>query len=418
MLSPASIFTIIWIVMILVFLIFDDRQYPYWGIVWLLAGVILVNAGQSFALRKQKKRLLGVKEVKTRYSSNFICKKIILIVICSFLIVYNIFNYFRNGGVGNIASTAYDYYTSENTDTSLVTSLLVQVSSFMMYISGFLGGCVFRISKKKKNKLISLLPFVAPIIMMLTSSGKLGLIVVVITFIIGYIVESLNRRTDFRTRTFFRLLKKYWIFIPVFIMLFALTLALRMGTISAHTLTIAFNKLKSYAFGSPAAFNAWFSSGNSFELGFGKNTFTGVLNALGLAKREQGVYRISVTTDVWSTNVYTAFRGIIEDFGYFGGLVFLFILGFIFGKSYKIYIKRRKRLAFWFLTNSYLFVFYSIIISPFIYLNLSALFLLYLLFQFVIQLCIRYFKKGEHRNERHYLSRGQRDPSLSANNSN
>lgn len=411
--SPASLFSIIWLLLISAFLVFDDEVYPYYGIIWLLFAIVIVNVGQmvvtSDLIRPKKVYNQKIIQKETRN------KKIVLVFLCAFLIIYSGIGYFRSGGVSNVASVAADYYTNTETETSLLGSLWEQLYSFLIYISGFIGGSLFKLTKKRSVKVLSFLPLVTPIIMMLTSSGKLGVIIVVITFAIGYIVTTIQYYIDFKKRQFILLFKRYWIFIPIIIVLFTVSLALRMGGLSDYIFSLAFNKMKSYAFGSPAAFNAWFTSNEGFDYGFGKNTFLGLFRLFG-AERVQGVYQTLVVTNVWSTNVYTAFRGIIEDFGYFGSFLFLFLVGMVFGVSYKAFSLRKKSLSFWVLANSYLFVFYSFIISPFVYLNLSVLFLLYLIARYFIRRLFVF--TGGFKRERNHSRGRQWNPSLSTDNGN
>lgn len=415
--SPASIFNIVWLILISFYLIFDDGKYSYAGIWWLLIGILFVNIGQyATTVGFTNKKTTHAKRIPYAHESNLKC---LVLYISLFLIFLTGVGYVRSGGIKNVADVAYDYYTNGNMKSSFFQSLVTQFQTFLLYINGFVGGRLFKFTKKAHYKLISFMVFIPPIIMMLTNSGKLGTIVVFITFLIGYLIESLDLSQDFSFRRFARVLKRYWFLLLSVFVLFVFSLTLRMGGPSIQNFSIAFNKMKSYAFGSPAAFNYWFLNRDPLERGYGVNTFMSIFNTIGLVERKQGVYQEMIPSEVWNTNVYTAFRGVIQDFGPFFGLIFLFAFGLFFGWGYKNYCNNRNKLSFWVLSNSYLFIVYSVIISPFIYLNLSMLFLLYLFFEFILSDYRLYKERKETNNyERHYFSGGQRNPSLSINNSN
>ncbi len=77
-------------------------------------------------------------------------------------------------------------------------------------------------------------------------------------------------------------------------------------------------------------------------------------------------------SDFWNTNVYTAFRGIIMDYGLFGSIIFMLFFGIFSGCSYNVYRKNKTYGSLSILAMSYLFILYSFIISPYIYLNLTV----------------------------------------------
>jgi oligosaccharide repeat unit polymerase len=81
--------------------------------------------------------------------------------------------------------------------------------------------------------------------------------------------------------------------------------------------------------GQIAAFGTWF--GHYLQEGGDKSlggiTFAGPFDALHLKERNQGIYTESIAIGESETNVYTIYRGLVEDFGIAGALVFQFIMG-------------------------------------------------------------------------------------------
>ena len=102
------------------------------------------------------------------------------------------------------------------------------------------------------------------------------------------------------------------------------------------------------------------------QMRYGVLTFFGVANALGIAKRQTGIYRDYVyfgrLDKTMRSNVYTIFRMLIDDFGIVGALVFLLLLGFASAKAI-VFIKKRKMI---FLCQAFLVAVYSYVMWGFV----------------------------------------------------
>ena len=101
------------------------------------------------------------------------------------------------------------------------------------------------------------------------------------------------------------------------------------------------------------------------DLLYGFQTFNAIPNALGIT-RMSGIYRDFVffgrLNKAMSSNVYTIFRMLIDDFGMYGALVFMLLLGFASGKAVEM-IKKRKML---FVCQAFLVAVYAYIIWGFV----------------------------------------------------
>ena len=102
------------------------------------------------------------------------------------------------------------------------------------------------------------------------------------------------------------------------------------------------------------------------QMRYGVLTFFGVANALGIAKRNTGIYRdftyFGRLDKTMRSNVYTIFRMLIDDFGIVGALVFLLLLGFASAKAI-VFIKKRKMI---FLSQAFLVAVYSYVMWGFV----------------------------------------------------
>ena len=103
----------------------------------------------------------------------------------------------------------------------------------------------------------------------------------------------------------------------------------QVGETAAHT--------KVWFCGHVSGFSNWLRNAlfQVKELGFGQKTFGGPFQVLGLGNRDQGIYTdFIMLTETEQTNIYTAFRGFIEDFGLPGSLVIVGWLGILSGRVY------------------------------------------------------------------------------------
>ena len=163
--------------------------------------------------------------------------------------------------------------------------------------------------------------------------------------------------------------------------------ALRSRTESQQTMELKpdWGRAQSTALGYLAVFSRWTTSSEgpeAFHLSLGAYTFGGVLETVGLHNRQLGVYANSLTLEGGDqSNIYTAFRGLIEDFSLPGAAAGLLLTGFFGG-----YVYGRPRLSpsvkCTMLAAFYGFVLWSPIGSLFVYNGpILALLLAYLVLQ-------------------------------------
>ncbi len=92
------------------------------------------------------------------------------------------------------------------------------------------------------------------------------------------------------------------------------------------------------SFGYLSVFTNWFDAAglSSHDLSYGALSFAGVFDALGIQQRLVGLYSQSlfVGDSGGASNIYTIFRGLIEDFSPSGSLVLLVMIGIVAGFAY------------------------------------------------------------------------------------
>jgi len=250
-----------------------------------------------------------------------------------------------------------------------------------------IGGFLLSILKKKK-RFLSYFAILPPIISGLAQGAKMGIITGIFLFITGMIVgyQLLNRefKINFKTVILFIFL------IIAFLALMIVVMMFRIGKFDIDTMFVVFGKATSYALAHLPAFDIWFNSHEEslFSLTMGGKTFFGVTNFLGILQRQQGLFETmtTVSTDGSVTNVYSYFRIMVEDFGTFGSLFFLFIMGSICRIIYDNFLQKHNiYINSVFLCGIYFFIFWSFVTSVFVYTTYIALmFCLYFIFRLIL----------------------------------
>jgi oligosaccharide repeat unit polymerase len=134
----------------------------------------------------------------------------------------------------------------------------------------------------------------------------------------------------------------------------------------ALEVTVDWTRLKAVSIGYLAVYSEWADQSDSFSIShpmLGGYTFGGIFDAVGLRQREIGVYHDFVRLgDSQSNNLYTAFRGVIEDFSFVGAMLFFLAMGFGGGYAYRRCALGQQVWVPW-LALFYAFVIWSPIIS-------------------------------------------------------
>lgn len=399
-LHPVRLFVAVWSFFILFPILFWDISYTwnYTGLIWIEFAVFFMELGALLGKRLSIRSHSNVKEYyKEQVSTSEIEIKynwsvMYIIIVLGFMAAiasllnsgFSLRNVLSLQGLLNTTSTiASTRYSGEPSG-----STLIQILSVFTYLSALTGGYSFNYGKKLKEKVGSICAILPMVFSMLFTSGKSGFIAVVILWLAGWCVSYV------RINGFLPKIKlKYLLgIIGVFILMMALlffAMILRTGDTSKEMLNILYNKLWIYAFGQMVEFDGWFAGQESFtEYDLGVNTYMMIFKLLGLVTRKQGVYDIYV---YGYGNVFTAFRGVISDFGLFGGLIYCFIRGALSQLCFNtIKNGRFAVLASMLIICSYFWNVYGFIISPWIYTSYVLMILGFGAFMFLFHYKVRF----------------------------
>ncbi len=117
--------------------------------------------------------------------------------------------------------------------------------------------------------------------------------------------------------------------------------ALRMNRTSLADIPFLLDHLRIYVVGHMPVFGHWVEVEMPATAGtdLGVRTFAGVAELAGMAERKSGLY--DGTADFTESNIYTAWRPLIEDFGVLGAASFLFAIAFSAGMGWRLLCARR-----------------------------------------------------------------------------
>lgn len=344
-LTPTKIFVYIWGgQIVLCMIIFGNTvTWKYYGLIWLgisffICAIISVVTGKKKSSSNMiEKNLLMMKE----HTINSKLSNKILILFISLGLLYSILLIRRNGfSLGSLFNfnallemnntIAVQRY-SGNSTTGILNKLLL----IFVYAAPMCGGYALVFAKDKFGKYLSIATMLPELLILFTENTKAPFVGCMIFFISSWLVGNMVRYgkiKKFNIRTII-------IFIGVLIVSFALfttTMMLRIGSWDSYSYSLVRNKMGNYVFGHIPAFDNWFSNNTwNYEYTFGAKTFIGIFDLLGLSSRSQGIYQDNYIGGALATNVYSYFRGIIDDFGMVGGLIFTALMLIIITAAYR-----------------------------------------------------------------------------------
>lgn len=340
--SPASLFSIYWSIFILIPLILASEYKVHWfAILWITIsalsfyfGIILgkgiaknkiPNGGRKeihLAIEKKQKTLTWLLLLTTTLS---FLNPLILITLGD----HGISEILSLEGLLSIANqNSVQRYAGE-LEVPLVAKFFVTFS----YVSAFIAGIKISKGLEGKKELVLILLSAAPslliTILLTTKASTLYFIVVALSSYISTKV-LLGEKTTIRYHQI-----KYIVFTPLVIIgIVFITAHLRVGHMEMSNSQI-FDHYRPTLFGYLSGFSEWLTyyiQLHNHENSYGKYTFAGPLQLLNITSREMGLYTENSSTN---GNIYTIFRGFIEDFGLLGSLIFIVITGTASGFAYK-----------------------------------------------------------------------------------
>jgi oligosaccharide repeat unit polymerase len=248
-----------------------------------------------------------------------------------------------------------------------VEPLPLRFLSALNYAGALVGGVLMAESTRRFHRVVALLPLLFGVLITMITTAKAGGILCGVFFLSSYSAMTCQAGRAKAGIGAFAIVAG----LGAFGSLTILAMILRYGLEESFTAGLLGDRLASYVFGHMAALSAWLDWDGIASTGplLGLRSFAGVAEVLGLTQRLPGLYvpipRGAVAAE---TNIFTALRGLIEDFTLPGGLFVMGCLSFIGGYAFEALRRgRRSFTSILSLTIFYAFVGFSPATNVFMY---------------------------------------------------
>ncbi|OEE57330.1 hypothetical protein A1OS_21750 [Enterovibrio norvegicus] len=345
-------------------------EWSYFGIISLYMITLAVQLG-LFATDTNAKGEFVITQTKRIYPIIVLFLSVIFVnITISHPNLVSIFN-----GIGNLFVMANENAIARYSG-NLGSSLLSKVTTILSFSLAFIIGSLCANKLNNKNRLIFFVYISILIIDSLIMAARAGLLLQMAALISSFVVTKyVTTGSSYFRVTTRKIMTILCCVVGVFIF-FVIVQVFRGGNEEYDILGIS-SHIVTWFIGYIPAYDMWLKNMYSFEYTFGLRTFAGIADVLNINVRQGGVYEPVTIGEGRVTNVYTAYRGLIEDFSLPGMYVILIALTMVLGgcldlakrKGMKIYVIICVMVLYFFL--------WSFVINPYIYNTILAALLLY-----------------------------------------
>jgi len=195
--------------------------------------------------------------------------------------------------------------------------------------AGLLGGVLFACSRRRLDRVIGVLTLLPALCYTVLTATRASILLGLTCWLGGLFatlcIQNRGRLALFTARRVTFLMLAAGSMVVMFFSVDAVrdTFYLQDFVLDPHE-----SHLSNYMFGSPAAFADWYAHADVSGAQWGALTFAGEFDLLHLRKRTLGTYlETSNVIGTELTNVYSLFRGLIEDFTVFGAALVAACIG-------------------------------------------------------------------------------------------
>jgi len=210
----------------------------------------------------------------------------------------------------------------------------VRLLIMWVYPAVLLAGISFALAPNRARKWLAVAPLVPAALIGTVFAARAGLLISIICWFSGFFAVR-YRQTGGTYALFQRkiVLSSLMLMISGLLFFVAIDTVRRFegGNIEVST---DVPRLSKYLLGAVPAFADWFHNSREQEVTMGAYTFAGVFDLFGVKQRQVGVYeQLETLAGGEETNVYTLFRGLIQDFTLPGASLFGVLLGIVAGAA-------------------------------------------------------------------------------------
>ena len=215
--------------------------------------------------------------------------------------------------------------------------------------AGLLGGILFACSNKRLDRTIGVITLVPAVAYGILTGARAAILLGLTCWIGGYVATQCMRHPGklalFSAKRFTVLLLAASCVVVMFVSIDAVRDTYALQSLVFETKE---SHLSNYLFGSPVAFANWYAHSDVSGAEWGARTFANEFDLLHLKTRIVGRYtEMSNELGTEATNIYTLFRGLIEDFTSFGALLLTACIGGLANGIYSSTSRNPRRAMFW-----------------------------------------------------------------------
>jgi oligosaccharide repeat unit polymerase len=195
--------------------------------------------------------------------------------------------------------------------------------------AGLLGGILFACSNKRLDRVIGVITLLPAVMYGILTGARAAILLGLTCWIGGYVATQCTRHPGRLVLFSAKRLTVLLLAASCIVVMFVSIDAVR-DTYALQSLVFETREthLSNYMFGSPAAFANWYAHSDTSGAEWGARTFANEFDLLHLKTRIVGRYsEMSNELATEATNIYTLFRGFIEDFTSFGALLLTACIG-------------------------------------------------------------------------------------------
>jgi len=334
-LSPGSFYSASWSFFLIMPLIFTpEYKIDHLGL-WFIAIFSMALASGSlisFSLSANNENPIANRSLQSNHKPLvyvFFLLSAIGLLGVFFLINYasNIYNY--NYYTNNLLSIP-NLIAVERYSGTLSYPIIIKYSLYFIYPATLLGGLLFGLREQLiKNKSFFMFPLLISIILGIVEGARTSILLGLILFISAWL-STLTFRSKSTTikKSYIKIIFGAGVFSVFFITFFILIQWLRQG-MDTIIVELLIERIRAYFFGYLSAFSQWLGTSAEFNQNLGLITFAGPFNLLGIMDRPLGFYNPIYIANGVSTNIFTAYRGLVSDFSIPGAIFIAFLIGFI-----------------------------------------------------------------------------------------
>ncbi|MEL4429142.1 O-antigen polymerase [Shewanella mangrovisoli] len=346
--------------------------YPYFlvdllGLEWSFFGVLTMFL---FSLSLQLGLVLNLNESSKRVTIKITNKMIYIVyILLAFVYVGILSNHLD--ALHNLSSvTQVLIVANQNAisryDSTLNVTLIYKISTVFSFLLSLLIGVLVAVRKERKFKFLLVVFFIILFIDSVLMAARAGLLLQLFAFLASFIATNyLTNKKGYYSISFSKVLAVLLFFVSIYLFFIIVQIA-RGGkeefdilSISSHVLT--------WFIGYLSAFDIWVRQYYLFEHTFGLRTFSGIADVLNIYERSGGVYEPVEIVAGRVTNIYTAYRGLIEDFTLPMSFLLLFCVGMLISICIRNVLCNTKKIYYPILIMLLYFIFWSFVINPYIY---------------------------------------------------